>query len=262
MKKYNGDGPGYGLFDFATAARDLDVALQKPASRSVAPQPATPAPAPVAWVPEFTRPHQGVRPYRHGLKRLMDIAVVVCSAPFTLPVIVLASIALWLEGGSPFYRQQRLGKGGAEFSILKLRTMVRNADQVLEDTLAQDPALRAEWDSLQKLIKDPRVTRVGSFLRATSLDELPQLWNVLRGDMSLVGPRPMMPEQEGMYGEMAAYNALRPGITGLWQISARNGNTFGYRNEVDAAYERSLSFGTDMTILMKTVGVVVRQTGC
>ena len=255
MKKYNGDGPGYGLFDFATATRDLDAALNKPAV-----QPAAVAAA--VWQNDFATSPTGMRPYRKGLKRAFDTLVVLLSAPFTLPVVLIASIALWLEGGSPFYRQQRIGRGGKEFSILKLRTMVRNADKVLEDTLASDPALRAEWDSLQKLIKDPRVTRVGAFLRATSLDELPQLWNVLRGDMSLVGPRPMMPQQEAMYGDMRAYNALRPGITGKWQISARNGNTFSYRNEVDGAYEQTLSFGNDMAILVKTVGVVVRQTGC
>ena len=260
MKKYNGDGPGYGLFDFATAARDLDAAMAKPAVQSAASGAAIAAAS--AWPVEAAAPRKGLRLYRRAFKRALDVCAVLASAPFTLPVIMMAAVALWCEGGSPFYRQQRIGRGGKEFSILKLRTMVRNADKVLEDTLASDPALRAEWDSLQKLIKDPRVTRVGAFLRATSLDELPQLWNVLRGDMSLVGPRPMMPEQEEMYGDMRAYNALRPGITGLWQVSARNGSTFGYRNEVDAAYERSLSLGNDVTILAKTVGVVLRQTGC
>ena len=132
---------------------------------------------------------------------------------------------------------------------------------MLEDYLAKDPEMRAEWDSLQKLKNDPRVTRLGAVLRATSLDELPQLINVLRGDMSLVGPRPMMVEQEDMYGDLRAYEALRPGITGLWQVSARNGNTFCYRNEVDAKYERNVTFLKYVSILIKTVGVVMRRTG-
>lgn len=156
----------------------------------------------------------------------------------------------------------RLGKEGKRFSILKLRTMVRNADEVLEDYLASDPEMRREWDEKQKLINDPRVTRVGAALRSTSLDELPQLWNVLTGDMCLIGPRPMMPEQLDMYGNPDHYFALRPGITGLWQISARNENRFSFRNEVDAAYDQKLSLWGDIVIIFKTVGVMLRRTGC
>ncbi len=254
MKKFNADGPGYGLFDFAPTSREMDVAL----AEGALPPSVTPS---AAWDAAFARPVEARRPYRNMGKRILDVTCVLASAPFTLPVIGLCSLALWAEGGGPFYRQPRLGRDGKEFSILKLRTMVRDADKVLEDYLASDPAMRAEWDSLQKLKADPRVTRVGAFLRASSLDELPQLWNVLKGDMSIVGPRPMMPEQEDMYGDMRAYNALRPGITGLWQVSARNGNTFRYRNDVDAAYERSLSFGKDLQIMLKTIGVVLRRTG-
>lgn len=253
MKKFFSGGPYFGLFDFATKTPDL--ALAKTATQPVAYQAE-------AWDGDFTHRPATARPYRNLFKRALDIAFVLASLPFTLPVILLAAVALWIESGGPFYTQQRLGRGGSVFSILKLRTMVRNADAVLEETLASDPALRAEWDSLQKLTKDPRVTPVGAFLRATSLDELPQLFNVLKGDMSLVGPRPMMIEQEEMYGDMRSYCALRPGITGLWQVSARNSTTFRYRNEVDTAYERSLSLRNDVTILLKTFSVVVRQTGC
>lgn len=192
---------------------------------------------------------------------MLDVILVLLSLPFTLPVIALCALALWIEGGAPFYTQPRVGRGGRAFSILKLRTMVRDADAVLEDLLARDPALRAEWDSLQKLKNDPRITHVGWFLRATSLDELPQLYNVLRGNMSLVGPRPMMLEQQRMYGNMSAYLAVRPGITGLWQVSARNGNTFAYRKEVDAVYDRDLSLANDARIIARTVGVVLRGTG-
>ncbi|MEW9918962.1 sugar transferase [Marimonas sp. MJW-29] len=201
------------------------------------------------------------RPYRHLGKRALDIAFVLLTLPFSLTIIGLCALALWIEGGNPFYTQPRLGRKGKQFPILKLRTMVRDADAVLRDILAQDPEMRQEWEQFQKLRNDPRVTRVGHILRVTSMDELPQLYNVLRGDMSFVGPRPMMPDQLGMYGDSSAYFALRPGITGLWQVSARNASRFNYRNEVDAAYERGLSFKLDLTILFKTIGVVLRPTG-
>ncbi|UWR24123.1 sugar transferase [Sulfitobacter sp. S190] len=201
-------------------------------------------------------------PYRNGSKRLFDIALVLLSLPFSLPLIALCAVALWIEGGNPFYRQDRLGRNGRVFSILKLRTMVRDADRVLADLLDRDPEMRREWDSKQKLRHDPRVTRAGAILRATSLDELPQLWNVLTGDMSIVGPRPMMIDQLPMYGAPDHYFALRPGITGLWQISARNNNTFAYRNEVDATYDKTMSWGNDLVVMVKTVGVMMRRTGC
>lgn len=199
--------------------------------------------------------------YRDIVKRAIDILFIVLTLPFSLPIILFCAIALWLEGGNPFYTQDRLGLGGKRFSILKLRTMVRNADEMLESHLANDPDARAEWDSIQKLKNDPRITPIGKILRSTSLDELPQLFNVLIGEMSIVGPRPMLPEQLPMYGNAAAYNALRPGITGLWQVSARNEEKFSYRNEVDAAYEDDLSLQLDVKILFKTVGVVLRRTG-
>lgn len=199
--------------------------------------------------------------YRHFVKRFLDIAFVLLTLPFSLPLIGFFALTLWFEGGKPFYTQARLGAGGKKFSIFKLRTMVDNADQVLEAYLARDPKMRREWDTLQKLNNDPRVTPVGKILRVTSLDELPQLFNVLRGDMSVVGPRPMMPEQLEMYGDPDAYFALKPGITGLWQVSARNSARFSYRNEVDAEYERTVSLGADLKILFKTVGVVLRPTG-
>lgn len=199
--------------------------------------------------------------YRSGIKRGLDAFLVLLSLPFTVPVIGLCAIALWLEGGSPFYTQPRLGRDGKTFRIFKLRSMVQNADQVLETYLANDPAMRREWDELQKLRDDPRITPIGALIRATSIDELPQLFNVLKGDMSLVGPRPMMPDQLGMYGDVTDYNAVRPGITGLWQVSARNENGFSHRNGIDATYNRNLTFWNDVKIIFKTVGVVCRRTG-
>jgi lipopolysaccharide/colanic/teichoic acid biosynthesis glycosyltransferase len=199
--------------------------------------------------------------YRDVVKRAIDILFVVLTLPFSLPIILFCSVALWLEGGYPFYTQDRLGRGGKRFSILKLRTMVRDADAKLESHLADSPQARQEWDRFQKLKDDPRITPIGKVLRAASVDELPQLFNVLIGEMSIVGPRPMLPEQLPMYGDPSAYNALRPGITGLWQVSARNAEEFSYRNEVDGVYEDALTAKLDVKILFKTVGVVLRRTG-
>ena len=199
--------------------------------------------------------------YRATGKRIADIVFVLITLPISVPVILICAIALLIEGGQPFYRQERLGKGGKRFSIVKLRTMGRNADTVLESYLARDPAMRAEWDTTQKLKNDPRITRVGALLRSSSMDELPQLWNVLKGDMSVVGPRPMMPEQLRLYSNPRPYFILRPGITGEWQVSDRNENSFSHRSTVDARYNVKLSFWTDLKILFQTAGVVLRRTG-
>ncbi|MFT6674487.1 MAG: lipopolysaccharide/colanic/teichoic acid biosynthesis glycosyltransferase [Sulfitobacter sp.] len=250
MKKFNVDGPNFGLFDMTAPQRN-------PAQRA-----APVAPHSYVWDAAIARKSAPFYMYRDFGKRLVDLLFVLLTLPFSLPLIGICALALWVEGGSPFYTQDRLGRKGAGFSILKLRTMVRNADAVLETYLASDPEMRREWDELQKLRNDPRVTRVGRFLRATSLDELPQLFNVLQGDMSIVGPRPMLPGQLAMYGNAKAYEALRPGITGLWQISLRNNNGFSYRNQIDATYERDLTLKLDLAVLFKTIGVVLRGTGC
>jgi len=194
-------------------------------------------------------------------KRLLDLALTLLVLPVALPIILICAAALWIEGGQPFYWQPRLGQGGRIFHMMKLRTMVRNADALLAEYLANDPAMRDEWNTNQKLRKDPRITAVGQFLRATSLDELPQLWNVLNGEMSLVGPRPMMPEQLPLYGDASCYLAVKPGITGLWQVSTRNEKGFSYRAQVDAAYCRTLSLGRDLMLIFRTVGVMARRTG-
>jgi len=200
--------------------------------------------------------------YRALGKRLLDMVLVLSSLPLVLPLVGLAALALWIEGGKPFYRQDRLGRGGTRFSIVKLRTMVRDADTRLTELLARDPEKRREWEVSQKLRNDPRVTRVGDILRRTSMDELPQLWNVLKGEMSLVGPRPMLPEQLPLYGDPHHYFALRPGLTGLWQVGRRNESSFAERTEYDAAYEVRLSLWRDLSVMLKTVGVVLRRTGC
>lgn len=205
--------------------------------------------------------HRRRGPYRLGLKRVLDVAVVLAAAPFVLPLVLLLALAVALDGGRPFYTQLRVGKGGRNFRMWKLRSMVIDADARMVAHLAENPEARREWDETQKLRNDPRITRLGQFLRKSSLDELPQLWNVLTGDMSLVGPRPMMPCQTSLYPSTAYYE-LRPGITGYWQTAGRNKTTFAARAHFDTAYERDLSFATDMAILVRTVSVVARGTGC
>ncbi|MGL4236940.1 sugar transferase [Tabrizicola sp.] len=190
----------------------------------------------------------------------MDVGFVLLALPIVLPVLLALVGVLKATGHSPFYTQARVGQGGRTFKLWKLRTMVPDADARLQDYLKNDEAARQEWDAFQKLSRDPRITDFGQFLRKSSLDELPQLWNVLVGDMSLVGPRPMMVDQQELYPGVA-YFALRPGMTGTWQISDRNQSTFAQRAEFDADYDRNLSLLTDLKILLATVGVVLRATG-
>ena len=160
MKKFNADGPEYSLFDFAQGTAELSL------SEGSAPQGGA---VMLPWDAAVASRGAPIAPYRTTGKRALDVLLVLMSLPFTLPVIALCALALWLEGGSPFYTQQRVGRKGRTFSILKLRTMVRDADAALARILAEDPEMRAEWDSLQKLKNDPRITPVGAFLRATSL---------------------------------------------------------------------------------------------
>jgi lipopolysaccharide/colanic/teichoic acid biosynthesis glycosyltransferase len=205
----------------------------------------------------------GPRPkglYRGYLKRTLDILLVLMAAPFVLPVVLLLGLLISRDGGSAFYCQDRIGLGGRTFRLWKLRSMVVDADQKLEAYLASDPAARAEWDQHQKLKQDPRITAVGRLIRKASLDELPQLWNVLVGDMSLVGPRPMMPFQRALYPGRDYYK-LRPGLTGFWQISDRNHTTFAARAAYDTQYRRRLSLATDLYVMLATVWVVIRGTG-
>lgn len=198
--------------------------------------------------------------YRRSGKRLLDLTLVIASAPFTILVIAVLAFAVLVTGQSPFYLQDRVGLNGKTFRIWKLRTMLPNAQERLETYLASNPAARAEWDAKQKLLQDPRVTPFGNWLRKTSLDELPQLINVLNGTMSLVGPRPMMVDQKEQYNG-TAYYTMRPGMTGLWQISDRNGCDFSGRVRFDDIYNRVVSLRTDLTVIAKTVAVVLRGTG-
>ncbi|WP_256367985.1 sugar transferase [Ruegeria sp. HKCCC2112] len=199
--------------------------------------------------------------YRSGGKRLFDIAFALFAAPFVVPVILLLAAFLAFQGVTPFYRQERVGKNGKTFKMLKLRTMVHDAETVLQKHLAQSPEARAEWNRDQKLRNDPRIIKFGKFLRKSSMDELPQFWNVLIGEMSIVGPRPMMVNQKELYpGKF--YTAMRPGLSGPWQVSKRNQSTFAERAFHDTEYWKTMSFGTDVSIVFRTIFVVLRGTGC
>lgn len=198
--------------------------------------------------------------YHFGLKRILESLLIIATAHVTLPLVLFMALLVSLDGGNPFFSQKRLGKNGRVFRIWKLRTMVPNAESKLQAHLAADPQAREQWDKTQKLKNDPRITRVGRILRKTSLDELPQLLNVLNGTMALVGPRPMMVDQRHLYAGRAYYQ-LRPGITGLWQISTRNESEFSARVYYDDLYSHTLSLWTDLRILARTVAVVLRGTG-
>ena len=197
------------------------------------------------------------------LKRGIDLALSALGLIGLAPI--LGMLTVLVKAGSPgpiFYRQKRIGWQGKEFVMLKFRTMYQDADQVLDLHLAQNPEMKAEWDTYQKINRDPRVTRIGAFLRRFSLDELPQLWNVLIGEMSLVGPRPIMLTQRGIYGEnFKHYMRVLPGITGLWQISGRNHASYSERIEFDVQYVNNWSVWLDIYILIRTIWVVARASG-
>lgn len=200
--------------------------------------------------------------YAQSGKRWLDVALTLVLVPVAVLLVLVAALVLRAQGQQPFYSQMRLGQGGKVFRIWKLRTMRPDADEVLKHILATDPAARAEWNSTQKLKRDPRVTAFGAVLRKTSVDELPQLWNVLRGEMSLIGPRPMMLDQIALYGPaLRHYLTLRPGISGKWQVTERNDADFHRRAMIDTEYAREVSFGADFRIFVATLRTILRSTG-
>lgn len=207
-------------------------------------------------------PVQSKRQNFYGLygKRALDIFFVMLTAPVWATLVIIFSAIVMLDGRNPFYVQNRVGLNGRAFRMWKIRSMVTGAETLLGQYLAQNPDFRAEWDDKQKLDFDPRVTKVGKFLRKTSFDELPQFWNVLIGDMSMVGPRPMMTDQKAIYPG-TAYYLLRPGVTGPWQISARNRSSFRERARYDEAYMQNCSLATDLRMILQTVPVVVKGRG-
>ncbi|XZE54481.1 undecaprenyl-phosphate galactose phosphotransferase WbaP [Planctomycetaceae bacterium SH139] len=196
-------------------------------------------------------------------KRLMDFSFTLAILLAVAPLLLLLAVLVKLTSKGPvFYGQPRLGVGGNSFRAWKFRTMVSNADQVLAEYLAENEELRAEWERDHKLKNDPRVTFVGRLLRTTSLDELPQIWNVLRGEMSLVGPRPIVTAEIEKYGKCyELYQRVRPGITGLWQVSGRNNTTYEQRVLLDGYYVRNWSPWLDLCILLSTIRVVLLRHG-
>jgi exopolysaccharide production protein ExoY len=201
-------------------------------------------------------------PIRESLKRVLDIAGAAVLGFVFLPLILAVVVLLRREGGTVIFRHRRVGRDGKAFDCLKFRSMVPDADRVLRELLEKHPELRAEWAQDHKLRHDPRVTAVGRFLRRTSLDELPQLWNVLRGEMSLVGPRPVVREELLRYGRCAAiYLSARPGVTGLWQVKGRTNTDYRRRVALDVYYVRRHNVFLDLYILAKTTHVVLGGRG-
>ena len=197
-------------------------------------------------------------------KRVVDPAVALLLLALVAPLLLALWLLCRLDGGPSFFIHKRVGWLGREFGCLKFRTMVPDADAVLARHLAENPAAQLEWNAARKLTNDPRVTWIGRFLRATSLDELPQLLNVLCGDMSLVGPRPVVrTELKQFYTaeHRSAYLSVRPGLTGLWQVSGRSDVDYARRVALDTEYVRSASLGLDTQILLRTVAIVLLQKG-
>ncbi len=197
------------------------------------------------------------------VKRAIDLLLAIGGSVVILPGVLLVALLIKLSSSGPaFYGHWRIGERGKPFRAWKFRTMVENADKVLEVYLGSDPVLRAEWEETQKLRKDPRITGIGRILRETSLDELPQVYNVIRGEMSLVGPRPIVDGEVIRYGEeFELYQKVRPGITGLWQVSGRAETTYRQRVAMDVHYVRNWSIWLDFYLLAKTFGAVIRKQG-
>ena len=207
--------------------------------------------------------HNLLDPWAQRLKRALDLFGAVVGGLFISPLILLLTALIRLDSpGGSFYGHHRLGAGGEHFFCWKFRTMHEDADRLLDDHLEENPELRTEWEENHKLRDDPRVTRVGRILRRTSLDELPQLWNVLKGEMSLAGPRPIVDDEVGKYEEVYdLYKRIKPGMSGLWQVSGRSETDYAQRVATDSYYVRNWSVWLDIVILARTVRIVARGRG-
>jgi lipopolysaccharide/colanic/teichoic acid biosynthesis glycosyltransferase len=193
--------------------------------------------------------------YKRAFDIIFSLSVLILFSPVYL---ILAALIAISSPGPIFYIQERVGKDFRRFKCIKFRTMVQNADEVLEAMIAKCPDTRQEFEDNFKLKEDPRITWIGKFLRLTSLDEFPQFWNVLKGDMSVVGPRPLVPEELHKYGhKMAKVLDIKPGITGLWQVSGRNDIPYPQRVQIDVYYVTHHNWLLDLWIMLKTVGIVV-----
>lgn len=197
------------------------------------------------------------------LKRVMDLLLAIPLALFLMPALIGLAIMIRNDDKGPIlFKQTRRGKDGKEFTCYKFRTMVVDAQEQLDKLLASNPDARREWEENQKLKDDPRITRRGGLLRRTSLDELPQLWNIIRGDMSVVGPRPIVKDEVRRYGrDIEYYDSVRPGVLGLWQISGRNDTTYAARVALDVDYAQRRSVFLDLYILVKAIPAVLLKRG-
>jgi exopolysaccharide production protein ExoY len=196
-------------------------------------------------------------------KRVFDVMASIGALMLLAPLLLVLSALIYvLDGGPVVIRHTRIGRGGARFSCLKFRTMVVNGDEVLRQHLSSNPAALEEWTKTRKLTSDPRITPLGRTLRKTSLDELPQLFNILRGDMSFVGPRPIVEEEISRYGQaFDDYRRARPGLTGHWQVSGRNDTGYDERVALDKAYVSNWSFMRDINIIVMTIPAVIKAKG-
>lgn len=196
------------------------------------------------------------------VKRVFDLSFSALVLVFLAPLFLFLIVCIVLDGGAPFFVHQRVGRHGQVFGCYKFRTMARDADKILDQYLSANPEARAEWERTRKLSYDPRITVLGSFLRKSSLDELPQFFNVILGQMSVVGPRPITKDEMSTYKDAATtVTSVMPGITGLWQVSGRNRLTLEQRRDMDVAYVQNASFGLDIRVIIQTVLVVVFMSG-
>ena len=193
----------------------------------------------------------------------MDLIICICALIFLMPLLVVIAMFVFVSDPGPvFFAHRRIGRDGQSFSCFKFRSMVTDAEQRLQQHLASDPIARAEWIKDHKLKSDPRITKIGDLLRRSSIDELPQLFNVLRGDMSIVGPRPIVRDEVVRYGRyFADYCRTKPGITGLWQISGRNDVSYRRRVALDTTYSKTRSLGFDLRIMLLTIPAVLAARG-
>lgn len=206
--------------------------------------------------------NQLAKPALRAMKRLFDLVGSAMLLSLLSPLFAYVAWKVSRDGGSAFFGHERVGQDGRKFKCYKFRSMVVNAQEVLQELLARDPVARAEWEKDFKLKNDPRINPIGHFLRRTSLDELPQLWNVLKGEMSLVGPRPVVQAELARYGEDVVYYLMaKPGMTGLWQVSGRNDVDYEIRVYFDTWYVKNWSIWNDLAILFKTVGILINKKG-
>ncbi len=198
-----------------------------------------------------------------SLKRVMDLVIAIPMAIFLLPAYILLAAIIYADDKGPIlFKQTRRGMNGKPFTCLKFRTMVTDASERLERLLATDPVLRAEWEATQKLKNDPRITGVGGFLRKYSLDELPQLWNIIKGEMSIVGPRPIVDDEVRRYGNhIDHYDHVRPGVVGLWQINGRNDTSYEKRVQLDVSYAETRNVLLDLKILFGSIPAILLKRG-